>query len=89
MGRRRGPYLSDRPIDLDIVFYENLQHHSSLLDIPHPRALERAFVVIPALEIEPDLIEPITGKKLREIKREREEEYLTQEIMALDEEIKL
>lgn len=85
MGRRKEPHLSDRPIDLDIVFYEDLCYSSSILEIPHPRVLERAFVVIPALEIDPDLIEPSTGRKLWDIKQEREREYLQQGIKALAE----
>nr|WP_269447039.1 2-amino-4-hydroxy-6-hydroxymethyldihydropteridine diphosphokinase [Caldimicrobium thiodismutans] len=89
MGRKKDLCLSDRPIDLDIVFYEDLRFSSAILKIPHPRALERAFVVIPTLEIEPDLREPVTGKKLCEIKQEREKEYLKQGIKALTEELKI
>lgn len=63
MGRKKDLCLSDRPIDLDIVFYEDLRFSSAILKIPHPRAFERAFVVIPTLEIEPDLREPVTWEK--------------------------
>ena len=39
-GKRWGP----RPLDLDIIFYEGLQHREEGLEIPHPRWQERPFV---------------------------------------------
>ena len=39
-GQRWGP----RPLDLDIIFYEGLQHREEGLEIPHPRWQERPFV---------------------------------------------
>ncbi len=39
-GKRWGP----RPLDLDIIFYEGLQHKEEGLEIPHPRWQERTFV---------------------------------------------
>ncbi|MEZ0343839.1 MAG: 2-amino-4-hydroxy-6-hydroxymethyldihydropteridine diphosphokinase, partial [Caldimicrobium sp.] len=47
MGRRKTQNISDRPIDLDIIFYENVKIEGEVLRIPHPRAYERAFVMIP------------------------------------------
>jgi len=46
-GRRFGP----RPIDVDILFYEDLCLHGPGLDIPHPRLAERAFVLRPLVEM--------------------------------------
>ena len=41
-GKRWGP----RPLDLDIIFYEGLQHREEGLEIPHPRWQERPFVQV-------------------------------------------
>ncbi len=52
---RNGP----RPIDLDILFYDNLKLETPSLIIPHPRMLERDFVLIPLKEIAPELTEEL------------------------------
>lgn len=48
--RRWGP----RPLDLDLLAYDDLTLKSDLLTLPHPRARERAFVLVPLAEIAPD-----------------------------------
>ena len=58
---RNGP----RPIDIDIIFYDDLQITQEHLTIPHPRMAERAFVLAPLAEIAPDLIDPVSGKRIR------------------------
>jgi 2-amino-4-hydroxy-6-hydroxymethyldihydropteridine diphosphokinase len=49
---RWGPRL----VDIDILVFGNLRIHEAGLDIPHPRMLERAFVLVPLAEIAPDFI---------------------------------
>lgn len=44
-----------RIIDLDILLYGDLKMDTDTLTIPHPRMLERSFVVIPLYEIAPNL----------------------------------
>lgn len=57
----------DRPIDLDIIFYDELVYHSPSLDIPHKAYRERAFVLLPLLEIAAEHKDPITEETVREI----------------------
>jgi 2-amino-4-hydroxy-6-hydroxymethyldihydropteridine diphosphokinase len=52
--RRWGP----REIDLDILLYGDREVAAEGLQIPHPRLLERAFAVIPVLELDPEAALP-------------------------------
>lgn len=54
-----------RTIDLDILFYNHDNIETETLIVPHPRMHERAFVLVPLLEIDPNLIYPPTGLALR------------------------
>lgn len=60
--RRFGP----RTIDLDLLLFGRKTLESMQLTLPHPRMAERAFVLVPLLEIEPDLHMP-DGKSVREL----------------------
>lgn len=58
MGRIRGELNAPRPLDLDLLDYEG--EISSLYPIlPHPRLLERPFVLLPLLEVNPNWKHPI------------------------------
>lgn len=53
LGRER-PYLNaPRTLDLDLLLYGRQQFASPSLTVPHPRITERAFVLIPLLQIDP------------------------------------
>ncbi len=68
MGRQR---LSDsyeaRPIDIDILLYDDLQINSARLTIPHPLMAQRRFMLVPLAEIAPDKIHPVTGLSIKEM----------------------
>lgn len=58
-GRQRGAIQNQaRSLDLDIIFFGNQQFNDSFLTLPHPRALQRKFVLLPLSEISPDLVFP-------------------------------
>jgi len=66
MGRKRDVLKGPRIIDCDIVLYGSLVMESGFLTIPHPRRLERDFIVRHLVELNPELKDPVTGKLFRE-----------------------
>lgn len=60
-GRVRPFRNAPRTLDLDILLYGDQEIHTSALDIPHPRMIQRAFVLLPLLQIAPDLHIPGLG----------------------------
>lgn len=54
LGRERIEHWGPRTIDLDLIQYGGLLSKSNELQLPHPRAHERRFVLEPWFEIEPD-----------------------------------
>jgi len=61
-GRER-PYVNaPRTLDLDVLAYDDLSIQNDRLTIPHPRMIERSFVLFPLLEIAPDIDLPGFGK---------------------------
>jgi 2-amino-4-hydroxy-6-hydroxymethyldihydropteridine diphosphokinase len=71
MGRlKKTDQYSDRGIDIDILFFDNMIVNSKSLKIPHPRIQLRKFVLTPMLELTPDLIHPILNKSIRQLEIE-------------------
>lgn len=60
---RNGP----REIDIDILLYDDLVLNTPILTLPHPHMHERGFVLLPMMDIDPDLVHPLTGKSVREM----------------------
>ncbi len=67
LGRQESFPNGPRLIDMDILFYDDLVLNSPALVIPHPRLHERGFVLLPLMEIAPDLIHPVNKKSVREM----------------------
>ena len=51
MGRTRDVSRGPRTIDMDIILWGLETHHTSKVDIPHPRWLERSFVIRPLMDL--------------------------------------
>ncbi len=66
LGRVRTIRWGPRTVDLDILLYNIDSIETENLIVPHPRMHERAFVLIPLLEIAPVIAHPATGKSFTE-----------------------
>lgn len=60
-GRERPYRNAPRTLDLDLLLYGQRQIASATLQVPHPRLHQRAFVLVPLLELAPDLVIPGLG----------------------------
>ncbi|KAB8043873.1 2-amino-4-hydroxy-6-hydroxymethyldihydropteridine diphosphokinase [Janthinobacterium aquaticum] len=60
-GRERPYRNAPRTLDLDLLLYGDQQITSATLTVPHPRLLERAFVLVPLLELAPAIEVPGLG----------------------------
>lgn len=61
LGRIEGTKWGPRLIDIDLLFYDDLVLHEDRLQIPHPRIAGRAFVLIPMLDLDPEMRHPEAG----------------------------
>jgi 2-amino-4-hydroxy-6-hydroxymethyldihydropteridine diphosphokinase len=66
-GRKRPRKNAPRTLDLDILLFGARILASPELAIPHPRLSERRFVLVPLVEIAPDVRDPISGLTMREL----------------------
>lgn len=67
MGRARTFRNAPRIIDLDILLYDDVIRGEPGLNIPHARMTERGFVLVPLVEIAPQLADPRSGRRFTDI----------------------
>ncbi len=65
--RSREQRWGERPVDIDIIFYDNQIINTGILTVPHPRMHERAFVLVPLLELIPDFVHPVLKKSVSDL----------------------
>ena len=63
---RSGPRFGDRPLDIDIVFFDGLVTRDPDLRLPRPE-LKHAFVLKPLADIAPEYVDPVSGRTLAEL----------------------
>ena len=61
-GRDRRERWGDRTLDLDLIAYGDVVSNDAVLTLPHPRAAQRDFVLVPWLSIDPDAEIPGAGR---------------------------
>ncbi len=68
LGRTSSPQRwGPRPIDLDLLLYDDRVIHEPILDVPHPRMHERRFVLEPLVQLAPAVIHPVLHKTATEL----------------------
>lgn len=68
-GRTREIRWGARTLDVDVLAYGDLVSDDPDLTLPHPRAVQRAFVLVPWAQIDPDFVLP-DGRSVRELRDE-------------------
>jgi 2-amino-4-hydroxy-6-hydroxymethyldihydropteridine diphosphokinase len=66
-GRERPFPNAARTLDLDLVLFGSQVIDEPGLTLPHPRFRERRFVLEPLAAIAPDMVDPVTGRTVREL----------------------
>ena len=67
LGRKESFQNGPRLIDMDLLFFDDLVLNTPSLVIPHPRLHERGFVLLPLMDIAPDLVHPLTQQSVQEM----------------------
>ena len=69
-----------RNIDIDIIFYGKNKYFFSNLIIPHPRAKERDFVLLPILDINPFIQHPTEKKSIKTLSAKLQKKYIIKKL---------
>jgi len=79
--RRPGERKEPRIIDLDILLYDQAAVEEKGLIIPHPRLTERRFVLLPLVELDPEITHPIQKKTIKAILEELNDSHWVEKIL--------
>jgi len=83
MGRKRiGKKYEPRIIDIDILFYDDVQITTEELTIPHPLIPQRRFVLEPLIEIAPGFIHPALNKTIAQLLDECEDKSKIKKLVS-------
>lgn len=67
LGRKRDIRWGPRTVDLDILLYNEENVKTEDLIIPHPRMMERGFVLIPLVELQANLVDPQSKQLIADV----------------------
>jgi len=76
LGRQSKGDNQPRTIDIDILLFGEQVIKIERLTVPHPKMTQRAFVLVPLLQIEPDLVFPVAGKRFDAYLKKKDTESL-------------
>jgi 2-amino-4-hydroxy-6-hydroxymethyldihydropteridine diphosphokinase len=67
LGRTRAVPRGPRTLDLDLLIYDDIQQHTELLTLPHPRLHLRRFALAPLAELAPQAVHPTLNQTFAEL----------------------
>jgi 2-amino-4-hydroxy-6-hydroxymethyldihydropteridine diphosphokinase len=70
LGRAREEKNASRTLDLDLLLHGDSVVEASGVTVPHPRLHERAFVLVPLVQIAPELVHPVLKRTITELAEE-------------------
>lgn len=76
IGRTPSTRWGAREIDIDILLYYDFVYSDDVITVPHKEMIYRDFVLVPLIEICPDLVHPVLNKKLSDINNGLSEKYI-------------
>lgn len=74
LGRSKKEHWGSREIDIDLLLFHDIRMDSPELTLPHPHIKERRFVLVPLLEVVPDLVDPLSREPYSAILARLEDE---------------
>jgi 2-amino-4-hydroxy-6-hydroxymethyldihydropteridine diphosphokinase len=80
IGRVKRKTWGPREIDIDILLADDIIINNESLVIPHRDILNRDFVIVPILEIDDEIIEPVSKKKLKLFLSDLKDKYIIDRI---------
>ncbi len=80
LGRTETFRWGPRAIDLDILFFDDIEIDTEELQIPHPQIQNRQFVLIPLAEIDRSLVHPVLKKTIQQLLNDSKEDQGVEKI---------
>jgi len=75
LGRKHKQHWDNREIDLDILLYSSEVINLQKLEVPHRHMKDRQFILIPLLEIEPTIKDPVLGRPYQKFLEEIKDDH--------------
>ena len=67
-GRERRERWGARTLDLDVLWIEGQSVRTARIEVPHPGLRERAFALLPLLELVPEALDPLTSQRYADLR---------------------
>ena len=80
VGRTVSERWGAREIDIDILLFNNLVYKDETIEIPHKELLQRDFVLIPLIEIDPGLVHPVSKENLFSSSEKMKEKFIIKKL---------
>ncbi len=76
VGRKSKGDYKPRSLDIDILLFEDHVCRMERLTVPHPKLTKRPFMLVPLLQIEPDLVHPLTKRRFDSYLRKKDRQSI-------------